>query len=298
MTTRSIVSAAVLLAGVLVAGTAPAAAQKQITLVATASSPAGEPVGTLEPSRVHVTENGVAAAIVKVEAVERVRKLHLLVDAGIGMPPEAIADLRTGLRGLIEGVPEGVQISLVTTAPQPRMIERGTTDKAKALKAVDLVSPDSGSGRFIESLYEAGERIERDKDSANVIVSIATTTGDTTVRDNDVKQVYQRSGNGRMRIFVVLFAGRNVTTGSGVTQQQVGEAVAGVSGGRFERINTTSRVISLLKEIGTDLSTSMGASSRQYRITADRPGGQSGALGQMSLSLDGLVVSSVALESR
>jgi hypothetical protein len=292
MTLRSIVCIAVLLAA------SPALAQKQVTLLATVTNPEGNPVGTVEPSAVRVTENDAAATVVKVEPVDRVRKLHLLVDNGIGIPSEALSDLRKGLRGLLEAVPAGVNISVYTTAPQPRAVERGTLDREKALKAVDLITPDSGAGRYVEGLAELSDRIERDKDSSNVVVAVATASGDLRVRDDDVKKVLQRSANGRMKVYTVLFV-RNAagSLSGGDLQATVGESVAKTSGARYEKINASSRLASLLPEYGADLAASLGETARQIRITVDRPAGQSGNLGRMSLGVSGLLVTSVNVEA-
>jgi hypothetical protein len=292
MTLRSFVCVAILLAA------SPAMAQKQVTLLATVTSPDGKPVGTVDPAAVRVTENDAPATTVKVESVDRVRKLHLLVDNGVGIPAEALADLRKGLRGLVEAVPAGVQISLYTTAPQPRAVERGTPEKEKALKAVDLVSPDTGAGRYVEALYETSERIERDKDSSNVIVAVATSSGDLRVRDDDIKKVFQRSASGRMKVYTVLFA-RNAagSLSGGDLQATVGESVAKTSGARYEKINSSSRLATLLPEIGAELAATMGETAKQIRITVDRPAGRSGELGRMSLGVSGLLVSSVNIEA-
>lgn len=287
-----------LAAGALVLLVAPPAmAQRTIQLLATVTSPTNEPIGTVEASRVTLTEDGKPATITKVEAVQRTRKLHILVDSGIGFPPEALADLRTGLRNLVNGVPEGVQISVVATSPQPRMIERGTADRARALKAIDLIVPDSGAGRFVEALSELAQRIDRDKDSMNTVVMVGTMSGDIRVRPDDIKRTYAAAGSGRMRTFVVLYAGRGANTSlGGDAQIEVGQAVAQSSGGMFERINTTTRVISLLDEIGKTLSGQMGASATQLRIFADRPGGASGEFGKVSASIQGLLITGLNFE--
>ena len=292
MTLRSMVCIAVLLAA------SPALAQKQVTLLATVTNPEGKPVGTVEPSAVRVTENDAAATVVKVEPVDRVPKLHVIVDNGIGIPSEALSDLRKGLRGLLEAVPAGVTISVYTTAPQPRAIERGTPDREKALKAVDLITPDTGAGRYVEALAELSDRIERDKDSSNVVVAVATASGDLRVRDDDVKKVVQRSANGRMKVYTVLFV-RNAagSLSGGDLQATVGESIAKTSGARYEKINASSRLASLLPEYGADLAASLGETARQIRITVDRPAGQSGNLGRMSLGVSGLLVASVNVES-
>ena len=60
-------------------------------------------------------------------------------------------------------------------------------------KGLDVLAPDSGAGRFVESLNEATQRIERDKtDYFPVIISVATTSGDRDVRDSDVERMMKR----------------------------------------------------------------------------------------------------------
>lgn len=291
--------ALVVVAVALCAAPADVLAQKQLRLLATVNSPTGEPIASIAPKDVQVSENGTQGTIVKVDAVDRVAKVQILVDNGVGMPAESLADLRKGLRGLLEALPAGIETTIVTTAPQPRFVERATTDREKLFKAVDLIATDNGAGRFVESLYEATERIEKDKqESRYVIVSVATTSGDLQNRDSDVKKLMERTRPGRTRVHVIVMLGRlNTTAGGGVTQLEVGEAVAKQSLGRFEKINVGNRLATLLPELGAQMASTLGPTSRQFRITVDRPGGASGDLGKLTMSVAGLIVSSVMVEN-
>lgn len=285
--------------GLLLALPAAVLAQKQVTLLATVTDPNGNQIAAVDAADVRVSENGNAATIVRIEPVDRVPKLHLLIDNGIGIPAESFGDLRKGLRGLVDALPPGLDVSLVATAPQPRFLERGTKERDKLVKALDLLSPDRGAGRFIESLYEATQRIERDKDSNNVIVAVGTTSGDLNVRDNDVRKVQEHVAAGRTRVHVIIVSGAvGSSLSRGSSQLEIGEVVARNSRGRFENINIPNRLATLLPEIGADVAKTMGAASRQFRITADRPAGASGDLGKVSLGIAGLIVSSVTIESR
>jgi hypothetical protein len=276
--------------------TAPVLAQKQITLLATVTDSTDAPAASLDAARVNLTEDGNPMKVLKVEPVKRVSKLHLLVDTGVGLPPEALADLRKGLHGLVDALPDDLWVSLVTTSPQPRFIERGTAGRDKLHKAVDLIAPDNGSGRFAESLFEATDRIDRDRDSNNVIVSIATLAGDLQQREGDNKKILERLGNGRTRVHVVLYGGRVNTTAGGSVQHALGEAVAKNTSGRFELINVANRLATLLPELGGQVAKTMGGGARQFRITAERP--KVGDMGRMSLQVTGMVVSQVVLETR
>src|SRR5688572_17192395 len=96
-----------------------AQAQKQISLLATITDPAGAPIDTIDPAAVRVTENGTNATVVKVEPLVRTPKVQILIDNGSGIPAEALGDLRKGVTGLLEALPPNIEVTLVTTAPQP-----------------------------------------------------------------------------------------------------------------------------------------------------------------------------------
>jgi hypothetical protein len=276
-------------------------AQKQLSLITTITDPNGGEVATIDPKEVRVLENDVAATIVKVEPVERVPKLQVLVDNGSGMPAASLGDLRNGLRGLLEAVPEGVEMTIVTTAPQPRFLLRPTTDKKAALDSLNRLAPDSGAGRFVESLAEATQRIERDKqqDANYTIVTVGTSSGDANVRESDVKQTMERLQKFRPVVHVVMLTTQVGRTASGgVVQAELGQAAAQGTGGRYENINVANRVATLLPEIGTELGKTLGKGSRQFRVTFDRPGGASGDLGKVSIGVSGKVVANVTLDRR
>jgi hypothetical protein len=281
---------------VLCAATGTLSAQRQLQLLATVTDPSGAPVTTVEPKDVRVVENGVEATILKVEPVDRVPKVQLLIDNGVGMPPESLGDLRNAVRGLLNALPPEIEVTLVATAPQPRFLERATTDRQALLQAVDRIAPDSSPGRFVESLNEATRRIEQDEQDANwVILSLGTFAGDIDVRERDVQQLLDRIQKGGTTVHVVLLATPRTASG-GLLQTQVGQAVTQMTGGRYESIAVANRIATLVPEIGAEMAKALGQGSRQFRITVERPGGASGDLGQLGMGVAGRVVSSVAVE--
>src|SRR3990167_4815451 len=93
-------------------------AQRQLTLLATVTDPGGAEVTTVAPEDIKVSENGVDGKILKVEPVNTVPKVQILIDNGTGIGGEGISDLRKGVRGLLEALPPNLEVTLVTTAPQ------------------------------------------------------------------------------------------------------------------------------------------------------------------------------------
>jgi hypothetical protein len=270
-------------------------AQAQFTLLATVTDPAsGKPVDTLTPADVRVTEDGVTATVVKVEPVVRTVKLQVLVDNGVGVGGY-IGELRNGVRGLLEGLPPDVETTLVSTAPQPRFVVRATRNREELLKGVDRLVPDAGAGRFTESLSEAAERANREKDTFTVIIAAGSTSGDGQVLESDMQRALNRISGRPMIVHVLLYAGERSSSG-GVAQVEVGERAARMTGGRYEFINTMSRYATLLPELGADVAKQLAANTRQFRVSVQRPDGKKGDVGKLSMGVTAKLVTSVRRE--
>lgn len=272
-------------------------AQKPLVLLATITDPTGAEVNSIDPTDVVFTENGTSGTVVKVEPVAAlVPKVQLLVDNGVGMPPTSLGDLRTALKGLLSALPPNVEVTFVTTAPQPRMLEKPTTDRIKLLSAVDRLTPDSGGGKFVDSMFEAIDRIAKDKQegASYTIISVATTSGDCNFKESDVKTIQQRIQQRRSNVQVVLLNGMNSGCIGGI-QTDLGKALADMTGGRFEVINVPNRLLTLLPEIGTNAGKSMGPGAKQFRLTLQRPNGATGNLGQVALGVNGKVLTNPSL---
>ena len=267
-------------------------AQKQIQLLATLVDATA--AGDVAPSDFTVTEDGKPATVTKVEVIETKPKIQILIDNGTGMPSSSLADLRSGVRALLQGLPEGIEVTIVQTAPQPRFLERATTDRAKLLAAVDRITPDTGTGRFVESLHEASQRIDKDKSGRYTVVTIGTSSGDADVRERDVQGLMKNVQTSGATIHVILMSAMNTGSG-GQMQGEVGQRVAQLSGGRFEKINAASRIPTLMQEMAAQIAQTLGGASRQVRITVDRPADASGDLGKLGLKAPNRVVTNVTL---
>ena len=291
------VAGALFAAGLILAA-APSVvfAQKQLTLLATVADAGAADTGAIDPKDVRVTENGQPATVVKVEPVQRVPKLQVLIDNGQGMAADSIGDLRNGVLAFLQALPPTLEVTLITTAPQPRTLERATTDHAKLVQAVNRLAPDSGGGKFVESLAEAVDRIEKDKqpDVSYTIFSLATNFGDNNARDSDVKKIMERVQARRTTVHVALL---NRMTGSGQIQLDLGQAAAGATGGRFEQFNVPNRMLSLLPEFGAQIAKASGPGAKQYRVIVDRPAGATGDLGAVSVGIAGKTLTAVTMEA-
>src|ERR1700704_2812262 len=210
-----------ILGAALLVAVAAVHAQQQFTIFASIVDGLGAPVTSIQPSDLRVKEQGSDASVIKVEPIDWPTKLQILVDNGVGIGSTNFVNLRNAVYALSETLPPDIEVTLVTTAPQPRFLARGTTDREAITKGLALLAYDTGAGRFVESLNEATQRIEKDKSNFfPAIITVGTHSG-----DRDVKGIMQRLEQRPATVHVVLFDAGGQSAGGGVNQTQVGMAV-------------------------------------------------------------------------
>jgi hypothetical protein len=281
------------LATTAVVGQAP----KQIQIYADVLDGAGARATSLAVGDVQVIEDGLDATVIKVEPLNWPLKVQLLVDNGVGLGGGSIQPLKAGLQALLATLSaKDLEVTLVGTAPQPRFLARATTDPAMVQQGLELLAFDRGVGRFVESLYEATQRIERDtSDYFPVVISLATISGDRDMKERDVERIMARLAARPTTVHVVLYTGGPQGTSqalnvqgaayAGTNQARVGMSVAEYSGGSYESINNATRFASLLPEIGETITTAVERYRRQFRITAIRPAASTGAVGKVNVKM-------------
>jgi hypothetical protein len=278
MTRRGVALVVALLAAGLAANVH---GQQQFMIFLSMLDQKGNAPPSLSAEQITITENGTAVEVIRIDKIDWPVKVQVLVDNGVGMGSENLIHLRNGLRDLMRALPTGVEVALYTTAPQPRPVVRPTTDRLALVQGVDRIAPDSGTGRYVESLNEATQRIERDKTNYfPVIISVATAAGDTNVMERDVEQLWARLHQRPTTVHTVILSGaRSPTSFVGANQTQVGLAVKDLTRGRYDNIAAGSRLATLLPEIGAQVAESHQRQSRQFRITVERPSGNKGPIG-------------------
>jgi len=258
-------------------------AQRQLQFFAHFADASGKPIAGVTDTDIQVQEDNVPGKVVKVEPIDWPVKVAVLVDNGTGSS-ERLTHTREGVKGLLQALPGGVEISLQTTAPQPRYLVRPTTDKGAVIQGVDLLTPDSSAGRFVDGLIETAARFDKeraDKERGNffpVIVIVGSLTAEgSSIRDRDVQKLFQQLGTRAMTAHIVMVGPSNQSGTSNVSNAiQIGINASKQTGGRYESIAATTRLTTLLPEIGTQVAQSHERQRAQYRITFERPAGKSG----------------------
>lgn len=266
-------------------GASALTAQQEITFFLAARTPGGEFVTDLKADEIGINEDGRAAKIVNVVPVSWPVKVTVLVDNGANTAP-LLVHYRNGLKGFFGDLPPGIESSLITLAPQPRWIVRPTSDRDALVKGVDRVSPDESAPRFIDGLIEVSNRIEQENRKETsyfpVIVMLSTTglegSGAPGRRvDRMADQLLKYAA--RLHVIMVSVSATSPSVILGAAQVQIGKTLADGTGGRYEALAAGSRIATLLPEYAKVIGEAHVFQSHQYKVTAARPAGATGALG-------------------
>ena len=241
----------------------------------------GAPVSGLTADDFTVTENGVQSKVLNVEPIDWPVKVAILIDNGLGTG-RLLGMIRNGLKGLLTALPEGIEISLVTTSPQPRFVRRSTTDRKALFEGVDRIAPDEGASMFVQALIEVADRFYREKGNYfPVVIAFGSTAADgSTARERDARRMLTQFTEDSATVHVLMLSSTTLsgrtTAGGGANQISVGMTVAKATGGRYDHIAAESRIATGLPEIGEQVARSHARQSRQYRVTVQRPPSASG----------------------
>jgi hypothetical protein len=267
--------------------------------VVSASDASGAPVTDLKPEDVVMTEAGVRQQVVKVEPFSVPLKITLAVDNGIDSS-EALSHYRAGLKGFVEALPEGIELTLITIAPQPRMVVRPTTDKAQIQRAINGFAPEQAAPRFSDSIVEYSQRLQREaRDNKTppyvpvMIVLSTTSVQQTSYEPPEIAKAMNFLVARRARLNMIVMSTRTGQATSAETlnasvQAIIGQPVVKATNGRYEALAASSRVATLLPEWGKDLAALHTRQANQVLVTVQRAQGGNLNNPQIELARQGL----------
>jgi hypothetical protein len=259
-----------LVAAAAVAFAAPLSAQKQGQLFLSLTAADGKPVEGLTAADVTISEDGMECKTVKLEPINWPTKVQVLVDNGRSNTTP-INPLRDGLKEFFNLMPEGTEVSLYVIAGTPRPVVKATTDKQKLIDGIALIAPDSGAGMFFDALSEAAERVAKEKTpSFGIILMVGSDFGSMRVLDREYQKLQQNVFDKGVTTHVILTVGGQGASSVG-GQVDMGINLTKLTGGRFENINGSTRLGTLLPEYGKLIADSIQRQKSQYRVTYERP---------------------------
>ena len=268
----------------------------QLQLFISAVDASGAPVTDLKPEEIAMTENGAPGKVVTLERYNLPVKLTITVDNG-SESVSALAAIRTGLTGLVEALPPDVEVTLVTTAPQPSMFLRPTTDRAQILRAISRfgIEPNEAA-RFSEALVEYAERLDKDfKDKkltyAPLLVMVSTSAPEaSSVQRDSIEKALKTLLTRGARVSLAMTTTKptdadavdNLKNGR---QALIATPIVKASGGKFETLVAFNGLSTLLPEWGQAIARSHIMQTTQFRTVIERPGGATGQLNNLGLRL-------------
>ena len=268
---------AALLLALVIAGASPLRAQQAIQVFMSAVDGEGKPITDLKAEEVAIQTDGAECKTTKFESIEWPVKLQLLIDNG-PVHTDALRQLREALRLFIKELPTDMEVTLVSFSPAPRAIYKQGADRTKLLSSIDLLIPDSGAPKFIDALSEAADRVAKDKKDKNKeknsyfpVIMIVGSSGleGSNARDYQVTKLFKDIQESSATVHVIMQSNPNRSTdiASGSNGIEVGLRITQMTGGRYEAINTETRLSTLLPEYAKQIVKSHERQSHQYRIT-------------------------------
>jgi hypothetical protein len=268
----------------------------QIQVFLSAVDASGNPVTDLKPEEIAMTENGAPGKVVSLDRRSLPIKLTITVDNGRDSTA-ALASYRTGLTGLVEALPADLEVTFITTAPQPSMVVRPTTDRAQITRGISRFGVEPGEpARFTDALVEYAERLDREfRDKkltyAPMLLMVSTSAPESSSSQRDTIE---------RALKTLLTRGARVSVAMTTTQPTNADAVDGLKNGRqaliampivkasrgkFETLIQFNALATLLPEWGKEIAMSHARQSNQYSVVIERPGGATGPLTNVDMRL-------------
>ena len=245
---------------------------------------AGAQVTDLRAEDIIMSEDGVRQQIARVEARAIPMKLTIAVDNGADAV-DAIEYYQAGLKGLVDALPRDVEITLISTAPQPRTIVKPTTDHAQILRGIQNIAPERDRPRFSDTLVEYSQRLQREaKDRLAtqylpVLLMVSTAYPETvTYQPIRIQEAVQFLARRHAKVNVILVSTRqgDVVTATALKssiQAVVGQPAVQATNGRFEMLGVPRHLATLLPEWGRELAKVHARQNGQFRVTVERARG-------------------------
>ena len=271
----------------------------QLQFVVGATDEKGEPVTDLKPEEVIMSENGKPGKTVSLEPFHIPVKLTIGVDNSPDSR-EALSHYRSGLKALVETLQPEIEVTLITTAPQPRMVVRPTTNREQILRGINGFAPGVDTEdrpRFTDTMVEYSQRLEKEAkggkgiDFVPVLLMISTTANEqTSYQVPEVEKALTFLGLRKARVMVVM---TSTKTGDATAvadlntnrQAIIAIPVTKSTRGRYESIGVSSRLVTLLPEFGKDIAALHARHYNQYKVTVERAGGLTGPLQNPTVEL-------------
>ena len=271
------------------------AQDENVAFVISVVDQSGRPVVDLTRDEIVLTENGVEGEIVKVQPFEMPVALTVAVDNG-PLSADALAHYRNGLTALVRALPAEMEVTLITMSPQPMMVVQPTTDRIRLLRGINGFAPQEDSPRFTDTLVEFSRRHEAALTETNriasvpVLLMVSTSVPEaTSYSSGEVTRALAFLERRRAMVHVVMLnLRRGVSAAASLNdgrQTMLAIPATKVTQGRYEALSNSSRLVTLLPEMGAAIAALHRKQVTQLLVTARRQPGRRGPLQNLQIGL-------------
>jgi hypothetical protein len=278
-------------AGMALACAAVVAVQAQgpLTLYVSAVDANGAVVTDLKPEDFSYKESGNAGKVVSMDKFSLPVKLTIAVDNGPGTDL-AMSHYRSGLTGLVKELPPEIEVTLITMAPQPRMVVKPTLNREEVLRGITRFANESEPARFTDTLVEYAKRIDKERADSKgaaltylpILVVVQTTQAESTsYQMGDTEKAMGTIANSKARVMMAMTTTK-VGSSEAIEDMNSGrQALIAIpltkaTRGRYEALAQSSRLATLLPEFGKNIADTHKRQATQFKVTIERPAGATG----------------------
>ena len=256
----------------------------------------GAPVTDMEARNIIITWDDEECEIVELEPVNWPVQVTVMVDNATESAAY-LPDMRQGVQLFVDALDPDIEVAIMSIGGRPQFLTEPTSDREAIRDAVGSLASAGGASTFFDGLYEAAERVDREREREYfpviVMVAVGGAEGSTRDRGNANQETMERLNASGGAVHTVLLTGVSGagqrSTGRG--QAQWGGDYAASTRGTYEPIGASSQYIARLPELAEKISRKHSLISNQYRVTYKPPrGGSDQPRIQMSTNRPGLTM--------
>jgi hypothetical protein len=269
----------------------------QLQLFVTATDANGALVTDLKAEEIAFAENGAPGKVVSLDRFNLPVKLTINVDNSSGSV-NALAHYRNGLTSMVAALPPDIEAEIYTIAPQPRAVQRLTSNREDLNRAITRFGPTGSdeNARFTESIVEYAERLEKDNREKKlnyhpVLVLLSTTLAEvSSVQLDTIERALKTLAGGGARVYMAMMTTRpgeqsQIDDLNNGRQAIIGLQLVKLTRGRYEGLADSRALVDLLPRWGKEIAEIHGRQTSQYRLVLERPNGASGPLNNIDLRI-------------
>jgi hypothetical protein len=270
MKDRRISALALLVAGVGVAGTAPAIAQTpQRSMYVSVVNETGAPVPDLGPSDFIVREDNVAREVLRVAPATEPMQIAVLVDTSQTARND-ISHMRHGLPAFVTALTnpnesgKKNQVAIIAFGERPTIFTDYTTDPAALNKGINRIWSTAGSGAYLlDAVLEVTQGFKKREAQRPVIVAIVAEGAELSYKRYDQVLDPLRNSGAPLNV-IMLGSPKSDLSDEGRSRSIFTDQGPAATGGQRDQLLTAMALPDRLKQLANQL-------LHQYRVTYARP---------------------------